>query len=277
MITSEHDWPRSQAAPLVRQLELGGYTILPTLLDESQLRALRTAMESLPLRHSSYTDTQWFSHNVEWAASSPALAAIALPATLSFLQVLFADEVVCVSASYSRIEPGYPGMALHTDSHPYGSNILGLSGTSPVLVRILYYLDDLTAECAPLRVVPYSHLSLHADAMPYRRYLRHPEEVVLTCRAGQAIVINQRLFHAAGANASSASRAMFAVSYRPAWAGPTQAVPEPPAELIARLPEGVRRLFQDPNRRVSDTTIVNWSRGMPEDAPGLGPGRWSSG
>ena len=89
-------------------------------------------------------------------------------------------------------------MPLHTDSHPYGSSILGARATSPVLVRILCYLDDLTPERAPLRVVPSSHLSLHRDAQPYQRYAGHPEEIRLTCQAEDAIAINQRVFHGAG-------------------------------------------------------------------------------
>ena len=54
---------------------------------------------------------------------------------------------------------------------PYGSRASG-SLSSPVLMRVLYYLDDLTPECSPFKVVPRSHLSLHADANPYNRFLQ---------------------------------------------------------------------------------------------------------
>jgi Phytanoyl-CoA dioxygenase (PhyH) len=190
---------------------------------------------------------------------------------------VFGDEVVCLSVSYSRSDPGYPGMALHTDSHPYGSNILGLRGSSPILVRALIYLDDLTEDRAPLRVVPSSHLSLHADAIPYRRYAWHPAEIALTCRAGDAILMNQRLFHAAGANRSRTSRALLAISYRPAWAGPPVPGPEYEPELLDRLPPSARARFADQNRRLADTTIVNWSPELPVGGTGLSPARWLDG
>ena len=85
---------------------------------------------------------------------------------------------------YARSEPGHPGISLHADGQPYGSKIFGFEGSCPVLIRVLYYLDDLIPEVSPFRVVPRSHLCLHADANPYTRYESHPEEVMVPCKAG---------------------------------------------------------------------------------------------
>ena len=87
-------------------------------------------------------------------------------------------------SAYQLGEPGHPGIAIHTDAQPYGSRIFGSLASSPVLMRVLYYLDDLTPECSPFKVVPRSHLSVHVDANPYNRFLRHDEEVMVTCDAG---------------------------------------------------------------------------------------------
>jgi ectoine hydroxylase-related dioxygenase (phytanoyl-CoA dioxygenase family) len=259
----------------IKALEVEGYSVLTALLDRELAVRLRTELEALPLRCSSYTDKQWFAHNLQWARCPSVWDLIRNPAALAFLLRLFGDEAVCVSVSYSRSDPGYPGMPLHTDSHPYGSNILAGAGTPPVLVRLLYYLDPLTCDRAPLRVVPYSHLSLHYDAMPYTRFPAHPDERVITCDAGDAVVINQRVFHGAGANRADTSRSLVAVSYRPAWARPTIPVPEPLAEDLGPLPEDVRRLVDRPNRGVGDTNIVNWREGMPDGGDGAGPRRWN--
>jgi hypothetical protein len=43
------------------------------------------------------------------------------------------------------------------------------------------------------RVVPHSHLSMHADANPYKRYESHPEEVMVPVAAGSAVLINLRV------------------------------------------------------------------------------------
>jgi Phytanoyl-CoA dioxygenase (PhyH) len=259
----------------IKELELQGYTLLPGLIDPEQVDELRAAMDTIELRCSAYTDKQWYSHGIQWSGSRAVWRLIQHPTATAFLADLFGDELVCVGVSYTRSDPGYPGMPLHTDSHPYGSNILGAAGTPPVLVRVLYYLNDLTPERAPLRVVPFSHLSLHADAMPYGRFRSDVDEEVVTCGAGDAIAINQRLFHGVGANRSDASRALIAVSYRPAWARPTTPLPEPDSGQLEGLPGDVLPFLGRPNRGLSDTTIVNWREDLPASGRGLGPRRWS--
>ncbi len=267
--------PSLGVAERIKELELQGYTLLPGLLDPGQVGELRAAMDTIELRRSTYTDRQWYAHGIQWWGNQAVWRLIQHPATAAFLADLFGDELVCVGVSYSRSDPGYPGMPLHTDSHPYGSSILGASGTPPVLVRVLYYLNDLTPQRAPLRVVPFSHLSLHADAMPYGRFRSDSDEEIVTCGAGDAVVINQRLFHGVGANRSDASRALIAVSYRPTWARPTTPLPEPDSEQLQRLPGDVLPFLARPNRGLSDTTIVNWREDLPSGGRGLGPRRWS--
>ena len=63
---------------------------------------------------------------------------------------------------------------------------------------MLYFLDDLTPEHSPFLVIPHSHLSLHADGNPYGRYMSHPEQVRITCKAGSAAIINQTVTRAVG-------------------------------------------------------------------------------
>ncbi|MBC6478982.1 MAG: phytanoyl-CoA dioxygenase family protein [Hormoscilla sp. GM7CHS1pb] len=166
-------------------------------------------------------------------------------------------------------------MAIHTDSQPYGSEIFGMQSSAPRLVRVLYYLDDLTPQCAPLKVIPFSHLCLHSDANPYKRYESHPEELMLTCKAGSAVVINQKLFHGVFPNHSKNSRELFAVSYRPAWAGPIVDVPDNDPEKLAQLPDTVRPLFKSLNTRNIDFYAKNRTDNMPKEASGLSLSRWS--
>ena len=78
---------------------------------------------------------------------------------------------------------------------------------------------------------------MHPDANPYKRYPSHPDEVVITAPAGTAVVINLALFHANGPNTGARAREMIALSYRPAWCGPTVQDVEPwPDEVLASLP-----------------------------------------
>lgn len=268
-------WDGLSMGQRIRSLELRGYVVMPEVLSRDAVATLRSELDSLPLKAATYSDRQMYVHHVQWSNCVSAIETIADPKILSFLGELFGDDVLAISSTYARTDPQYPRMALHADSQPYGSNIFGAAASAPLSVRVLHYLDDLTTRRAPLLVVPYSHLGMHRDSCPYQRYKKHDEEVAITCRAGSAVIINQRLFHAVGANRSRTSRCVYAIGYRPAWAGPIAAVDEPDLAMLNRLPKHVRKLFASPNLRTVDTTMQNWSGDLRENPPGLGRTRWS--
>ena len=198
------------------------------------------------------------------------------PTTLSFLRKLFGDEVILMSYGYARSEPGHPGISLHTDGQPYGSQIFGYEGSAPVMLRVLYYLDDLTPEISPFRVIPSSHLCMHADANPYKRYKSHPEEVMVLAKAGSAVLINHRVFHGNHPNTGDRAREMLAIAYRPAWASPIKHISPWDAAGLAELPDSVRPLFADRNTRHWDFCGGNKPPNMAAEAPGMNPSRWTT-
>jgi ectoine hydroxylase-related dioxygenase (phytanoyl-CoA dioxygenase family) len=138
---------------------------------------------------------------------------------------------------------------------------------------VLYYLDDLTPERSPFKVVPGSHLSLHADGNPYRRYLSHNDEEMVTCQAGSAVIINQKVFHANYPNYSDTDRRMLAIAYRPAWASPIGEVPDYDSEQVAGLQENVRPYFGSLNTQKIDYDLPNRPNNMLSNAPGISPSR----
>ena len=193
---------------------------------------------------------------------------------LGFLTRVLGDEIVCMSSTYARYDPGYPGMPLHTDIQPYGSKLFGPLASVPVSLRVFYFLDGLTAERSPLCYVPSSHLCLHAAANPYQQIRSHPEAIAVHCPAGSAVVINPRIFHAVGANRSGSVRSVYTVSYRPLWAGPQKRVPPHDRARLAALSETVRLLFRPPNTRRAADRLPLLDDG---EMPPLGPRRWSDG
>lgn len=267
-------WDKLSLGQRIRSLELKGYVVMPDLLSPEMLDRLIAELVALPTTGTTYSERQQYVHGVQWMDCPSAVELIALPPMLAFLKEVFGDELICTGCTYARTEPGYPGMALHTDSQPYGSSIFGPQASAPLLVRVLYYLTGLTPDSAPLRVVPYSHLCLHTDANPYKRYKSNPEEEVVTCKAGSAVIINQKLFHAVAPNRSRVDRHVFAVAYRPAWAGPVAPVPDHAPQDVAKLPPRVKALFKSLNTRHVEYDIKNYSDDMAADAPKLGPSRW---
>jgi hypothetical protein len=270
------DWASLTIGERVRSIELDGYVVIPNLLSSAQLDAIRAELTLLPTTAVDYSEHQRGCADVQWTDSPNAIRVIALPATVEFLEMLFGDELICTSCAYAVSQPGHPGIAIHTDAQPYGSRIFGLAASSPCLVRVLYYLDDLTPERSPFKIIPRSHLSLHSDGNPYRRYLSHDDEVMVTCQAGSAVIINQKVFHANYPNYSDSERRMLAIAYRPAWAGPIGEVPDYDPERVARLPEEVRPFFRSRNTRQIDFDLPNRPDNMSRHAPGISPGRWGN-
>ena len=168
------------------------------------------------------------------------------------------------------------GISLHTDGQPFGSSIFGYEGSSPRLLRVLYYLDDLIPEVSPFRVVPRSHLSLHAEGNPYKRYTDHPEEVMVPAQAGSAVLIHHRVFHGNFPNVGDYAREMLAIAYRPSWAGPVDKVQAWDEKYVKSLPDDIRPLFADRNTRHWDYAGSNKPHGMATEAAGINPSRWES-
>ncbi|MBV7338238.1 phytanoyl-CoA dioxygenase family protein [Chloroflexi bacterium TSY] len=268
------DWSKLSLGDRIRQIEVEGYLVLPDLLTPEQIERLKAETAKLNTFAVDYSVHQQVSPNVQFAGGA-ITELIANPPTIAFLQTLFGDEIIFMSYAYARSEPGHPGISLHTDGQPYGSQIFGYEGSCPFMVRVLYYLDDLTPEVSPFRVVPRSHLSMHTDANPYKRYSSHPEEVMVTAKAGSAVLINHKVFHGNFPNVGNQAREMLAIAYRPVWAGPTvQEVPQWEEDDLAGLPDQVRAFFGDRNTRHWDFGGGNKPANMADAAPGMDPSRW---
>ena len=268
------DWAGLSTPQRIKWIEQEGFVVLPDLLSPDQLDRLHTELAKLPTRGTDYSDHQRGTGPLMGADAPAAMDIVANPALTDFLTALFGDELICTSCTYGISRPGHPGIAIHTDAQPYGSKIFGLQASSPCLVRALYYLDDLTPLRSPLKVIPRSHLSMHADANPYNRYLRHEQEVMVTCKAGSAAIINQKVFHANYPNYSDTDRRMLAIAYRPAWAGPIGEAPEYDPDKLAKIPQHVRPYFKSPNTRSIDFDVPNRPDSLQTSAAGVSPSRW---
>ena len=172
----DRDWSALTLGDRIRQIEVEGYLLIPDLLTPQHVDRLKTDTAKLKTRPVDYSVHQQGCPDIQFIGGVISELA-AHPPTLAFLRELLGDEILVMSYGYARSEPGHPGISLHTDGQPYGSAIFGYEGSIPTMVRVLYYLDDLTNEVSPFRVVPRSHLSLHADGNPYTRYESHPKRL----------------------------------------------------------------------------------------------------
>ncbi len=269
----DRDWSALTLGERILQVELEGYLVLPDLLTPDHIERLKTETAQLETRPVDYSVHQRGCPNMEFRGGAITDLA-AHPPTIAFLRELFGGDPLIMHYGYARSEPGHPGISLHTDGQPYGSEIFGYEGSVPLMVRVLYYLEDLTPEVSPFRVVPRSHLSMHADANPYKRYESNPEEVMVLATAGSAVLINHKVFHGNYPNTGEYAREMLAIGYRPAWAGPIKEVSAWDEGDLAKLPDAVRPLYGDRNTRHWNYHGGNKPPNMASEAPGLNPSRW---
>ncbi|HVF09795.1 MAG TPA: phytanoyl-CoA dioxygenase family protein [Abditibacteriaceae bacterium] len=269
----DRDWSALTLGERMRQIEVEGYLVLPDLLSSEHIAQLKAETARLETKAADYSVHQQGRRNLEFEGGA-LTELIAHAPTLAFLRELFGPEIIFMTYAYTRSEPGHPGVSLHADGQPYGSQIFGYEGSCPWIVRVLYYLDDLTPEVSPFLVVPRSHLCLHADANPYKRYESHPEQVMVPATAGSAVLINHRVFHGNFPNTGARPRELLAIAYRPAWAGPVAEVAPWNPDDLEKLPARVRPLFGDRNTRHWDFGGGNKPAGMAKEAPGMNPSRW---
>lgn len=274
MNVDETDFAALSLGERVRSFEVEGFVVLPAVLDAAQIRRLKSELADLEMRHKDYSVHQTVAVTPPHWQSRAVAELIGHPPVIEFLTALMGPDIVFTRGHFQRTHGGSPGISLHTDGQPFGSSLFGYEGSSPRLVRVLYYLDDLIPDRAPFRLVPRSHLSFHADANPYGRYKSHPGEITLCPRAGSAVVIPKDLFHGTHPNRDAMPREMIQFGYRPAWAGPVQPMEEWDAALVAALPEQAKPFLTSPNTTGEQWQQEHKPKGMKSTAPGIDPSRW---
>ena len=270
------DWGSLTNAERARWLEVEGFLVMPGLISPGVLTTVREELDQLELIPRDYSEFTRGNAEGPWLECPETSKLMALPEVTGFLEDLFGDELICNSCGYDVSLPGHPGIAIHTDAQPYGSEIFGVQASSPVLIRVLFYLDDLTPERAPFKVIPKSHLSLHRDGNPYNRYLAHDGERMVNCPAGSAVLINQKVFHGNYPNHSDSQRRLLAYAYRPTWAGPIGEIEEWDSDKVAAMPPEVQSLMGSLNTRNIDFDVPNRPEGMATTADGIHPDRWEN-
>ena len=274
MNLDESDFTSMPRPEQIRHLEVEGYVVFPGILDAGRIARIKDELKDAEMSHTSYSVNQTRSVIQPQWISQAVCELVGYPPMIDFLTDLMGPEIVFTRGFFQRSLPGCPGISMHTDGQPHGSDLFGYEGSCPRLVRVLYYLDELTPDRAPFRLLPRTHLSFHAEAHAYVRYKSHPEEISVVVPAGSAVVVPAMLLHGSHPNKDSRPRALVQLGYRPAWAGPIQPVDEWDPDLVATVPEISKPFFKSLN-----TTGAEWEQphkppNMRTEAPGINPSRW---
>lgn len=228
-----------------------GFTIFKGVLPLEMLQQVRVLAEELAEQLSPADKEKYkyqgssipfdFQHSIlaqltAWPGALEALAALGFPQT-KFLSGYILSK-----------PPKGPALYWHQD-WTYWNDPISLAETPPQLF-LMYYLTDTTPLNGCLKVIPGSHrqrIGLH-DALPEAHtgatfsaqnnpdsplFAAHPDEVNIEVKAGDLVIGDARVLHAAYANESAARRTCLTLWYFPAY----EALPDSIKANIQRMQE----------------------------------------
>jgi hypothetical protein len=211
------------------ELNILGYTCVPNILPMALLERLRTVTDGLLDSHDhSNVKAQG---SMLWTNTDPVFAdLVTLPDALATLKNMgFLDPTF--SDGYIISKPGGgPRLFWHYDwFHWEGVRSYKLPAPQ---IFLMYYLTDTSIENGCLRAIPGSHLTQNALhpllAEPHSRalstplserieYSDRPDEVAVPVKAGDLLIGDARLLHAAHANQTDKRRTLITLWYQPDW------------------------------------------------------------
>ena len=197
-----------------------GYTIFAGVYDEATLAALRDEQDRLESAVASGPAEQrgWFGNMLE---RSPHLMwpAVSQPLLLDFAERLVGPFLQLDNLTLAAFPPRQgpaPGAVVSGWHRDRWGRMPSGHYERPLGLNAICYLQDLTDEVGPLRVIPGSHvepIAVDAD----ERHRPHPREQLLCLRAGDVVVTHSSLLHSGTPNLSSRKRYLFSVYYNISW------------------------------------------------------------
>ena len=206
-----------------------GYAVVPGVLDQTILDELRTVTDEL-LRNYSAADREKYKYqgsNIAMEYQHPVFARlIAWPRTIEALAEFGFDDPRYWSGYILSKPPHAPPLYWHQDWWAWDEPIS--ADPVPAQLFLMYYLTDTRRENGCLRVIPGTHRrrisfhdeldephtdkSYHADvSSPLFR--DHPDAVDVPVHAGDLVLGDARVLHAAHANQTDQRRTLLTLWY----------------------------------------------------------------
>jgi ectoine hydroxylase-related dioxygenase (phytanoyl-CoA dioxygenase family) len=187
-------------------LDREGYVILGGVLDAEQLAGVRSAIERLIAQ--ARLDPTWHAGgtlHLTDLVNDPAFDPVWKSSrVLAAIVHVLGYDLRIGSVAYRAPKPGYGAQTLHADY------MQGYTGEYQVATAIVA-LVDFTKENGPTRIVPGSHLQ--KSATPSDADTPHPDQQVMVCKAGSAIVFNGHALHSGTRNASQETRHALQITF----------------------------------------------------------------
>jgi len=213
------------------QLLRDGFCVVPGVLDARMLAETRAVVDRLiasqPKEH--FERNRSTGSMIDVLADSFMAKLIALPSALSALTALGFDKPKFASGYIISKPPHSPQLFWHQDW--WGWDDPGSYGDEPQQLFLMYYLVDTNRQNGCLRVIPGSHRKRHplhdqlatahtdeirrAANMDNAAFQAAPGEKEVGVRAGELVIGDARVLHAAHANQTDTQRTVITLWYYP--------------------------------------------------------------
>ena len=205
----------------LQEFKARGYTVFEQVYDEQTMQTWRDEiihLEKVSAGIHAQSRSWWFGNMLERA---PALM---WPALNNTLILDFAEQVVGPFVQLDNLTlAAFPPLS---DAESQGqvskwhrdrwAHMPTGSYQRPLSMNAICYLQDLTEEFGPLRVIPGSHIDpirVTDDEIAQP----HPDELVIHMKAGDVVLTHSGLLHSGTSNRSGKRRFFFSVYYNITW------------------------------------------------------------
>lgn len=193
-----------------------GFTIFEKVFDESQMQLWKEKHQELSAAHNGQT---WFGNTLELA---PELmwSAVSNSTILEFIEKVMGPFVQLDNLTLAAFPSIEQEKAVGRVSGWHRDRWAHVPFTDayhrPNAVNAISYLQDLTDEFGPLRVIVGSHRTplTIADA---DRGVPHPDETIIHMKAGDVVITHNGLVHSGTPNTSGQMRYFFSIYYNLTW------------------------------------------------------------
>jgi hypothetical protein len=127
---------------------------------------------------------------------------LARPGVIDVVEDALGRDCHIIAETAWRSHPGFRGEPLHVDYLPFTrlENVATESiRVPPFIITAHFYLNDVTAELAPTRIVPGSHRAGRAPGQAEENWQDRAAEAVLA-RAGDCLLFRSDVWHAGSDN-----------------------------------------------------------------------------
>ncbi len=192
-----------------------GFAIFPQLFDEDLMHKWREKHKQLVEEYGKW----WFGNMLEYAPKF-LWPAVTHPTLLDFAEQVMGPFVQLDNLTLAAFPPVPKENAVrkvsgwHRDR--WGQVPRSDVYESPNAMNAICYLQDLTDEFGPLRVIAGSHRR-SITMTPEERTEPHPEETIFRMRAGDVIFTHNNVVHSGTPNTSGQMRYFFSIYYNLTW------------------------------------------------------------